>query len=365
MKTENTDDRPVGTTGDVYGNAGSEKVSAAETDRNDADENVRNLTGELNRYMKNKEGMEPDSETSKLVEAILDSYEEYPISTRLNVPSVLNRNLIIDVTEKIRQILFPGYYDENRIRGEYVRYIVGDKIEYIQYHLTKQVAIALGTDEMCADCSKSVLLQRAEKIVNQLLEKIPDLREILATDIQAFYDGDPAAYSYDEIILSYPGLMAISIYRIAHELWELNVPLIPRIMTEYAHSHTGIDIHPGAQIGRYFFIDHGTGIVIGETTVIGDHVKIYQGVTLGGLSTRKGQQLKGVKRHPTLGNNVTVYSGTSILGGETVIGDNVTIGGNTFVVRSVPSDMTATAHAPELEYRRGGKNSEDFDDYVI
>jgi serine O-acetyltransferase len=351
------------------GQSGGQKEAAMEdtgkTEKTERPDDVQNLTGELNRYMENKKIMEPDTNTSRLVEAVLDSYERYPISTRLHVSSILNRNLIIDVTEKIRQILFPGYYDENRIRGEYVRYIVGDKIEYIQYHLTKQVAIALGTDEMCADCSKSVLLQRAEKIVNQLLEKIPDLREVLATDIQAFYDGDPAAYSYDEIILSYPGLMAISIYRIAHELWQLKVPLIPRIMTEYAHSHTGIDIHPGAQIGRYFFIDHGTGIVIGETTVIGDHVKIYQGVTLGGLSTRKGQQLKGVKRHPTLGNNVTVYSGTSILGGETVIGDNVTIGGNTFVVRSVPSDMTAMGRAPELEYRRGGNQKDEFDDYVI
>ncbi|MGI6051270.1 MAG: serine O-acetyltransferase EpsC [Bilifractor sp.] len=315
--------------------------------------------------MSTKKELESGWKSEKLVDAILDSYEEYPISTRLNVSSVLNRSIIIDVTEKLRQILFPGYYDENRIRGEYVRYIVGDKLEYIQYHLTKQVAIALGTDDMCSDCSKSVLLQKAEKIVDQLLEKIPALREVLATDIQAFYDGDPAAYSYDEIILSYPGLMAISVYRIAHELWDLKVPLIPRIMTEYAHAKTGIDIHPGAKIGKYFFMDHGTGIVIGETTIIGDHVKIYQGVTLGGLSTRKGQQLKGVKRHPTIGNNVTIYSGASVLGGETIIGDNVTIGGNTFVVRSVSSDMTVSQHTPDLEYRRGGSKGEDFDDWVI
>ena len=324
-----------------------------------------NLRDELGRYMENKKGMDPDSKTARLVDAIVASYEEHPVSTRLNVQSVLNRDMIVDVTEKIRQILFPGFYDENRIRAEYVRYIVGEKLEYIQYNLTKQVAIALGTDEMCADCSKSVLLKRAEEIVNELLEKIPELREILSTDIQAFYDGDPAAYSFDEIILSYPGLMAISVYRIAHVLWDLKVPLIPRIMTEYAHGKTGIDIHPGATIGRYFFIDHGTGIVIGETTIIGDHVKIYKGVTLGGLSTRKGQLLKGVKRQPTIGNNVTIYSGTSVLGGETIIGDNVTIGGNTFVVRSVPSNMTASAHAPELEYRRGGNAEGSYDDYII
>ena len=157
--------------------------------------------------------------------------------------------------------------------------------------------------------------------------------------------------------------MAITVYRIAHELWNLKVPLIPRIMTEYAHGKTGIDIHPGATIGKYFFIDHGTGIVIGETTEIGDHVKIYQGVTLGGLSTRKGQALKGVKRHPTIGNNVTIYSGTSVLGGNTVIGDNVTIGGNTFVVRSVPADMKVSARAPELEYSHGPSQGADKDTY--
>lgn len=324
-------------------------------------EKMDDMTRELNKIMQNKKGMEEDKEASRLVDCILRSYEEYPTGTRLNVKNILNRNLIIDVLEKLRQILFPGYYDNCRIRAEYVRYIVGEKIEYVQYNLKKQVAIALGTDELCADCEKSVLLQRAEKIVDELLMRIPKIRELLATDIEAFYDGDPAAYSYDEIVLSYPGLMAISTYRIAHVLWELKVPLIPRIMSEYAHAHTGIDIHPGATIGRYFFIDHGTGIVIGATTEIGDHVKIYQGVTLGGISTRKGQALKGVKRHPTIGNNVTIYSGTSVLGGDTIIGDNVTIGGNTFVVHSVPADMKVSARAPELEYSHGEHNRGDYD----
>jgi serine O-acetyltransferase len=299
-------------------------------------EKMDDMTRELNKIMQNKKGMEEDREASRLVDCILRSYEEYPTGTRLNVKNILNRNLIIDVLEKLRQILFPGYYENCRIRAEYVRYIVGEKIEYVQYNLKKQVAIALGTDELCADCEKSVLLQRAEKIVDELLMRIPKIRELLATDIEAFYDGDPAAYSYDEIVLSYPGLMAISTYRIAHVLWELKVPLIPRIMSEYAHAHTGIDIHPGATIGRYFFIDHGTGIVIGATTEIGDHVKIYQGVTLGGISTRKGQALKGVKRHPTIGNNVTIYSGASILGGETVIGEGTVIGANAFITSSVP-----------------------------
>ena len=325
------------------------------------DEKVTDMTKELDKFMQNKNTT--NEKTEALVNEMLKSYQEYPISTRLNVTNILNRETLIDILEKVREILFPGYYDNTRVRAEYARYIVGEKIEFVQYHLTKQVAIALGTLEICEDCERSVLTQKAEKIVEAFLEKLPDLREILATDIQAFYEGDPAAYSFDEIILSYPGLFAISTYRIAHELWNLKVPLIPRIMTEYAHGKTGIDIHPGATIGKYFFIDHGTGIVIGETTEIGDHVKIYQGVTLGGLSTRKGQALKGVKRHPTIGNNVTIYSGTSVLGGNTVIGDNVTIGGNTFVVRSVPADMTVSARAPELEYTHGPSQGTDKDTY--
>lgn len=186
--------------------------------------------------------------------------------------------------------------------------------------------------------------------------------------MQAAYDGDPAASSTDEIIFSYPGIFAITVYRIAHELYLLEVPMIPRIMTEYAHSITGIDIHPGAQTGKYFFIDHGTGIVIGETTVIGDYVKIYQGVTLGALSTRKGQQLKGVKRHPTIGNNVTIYSGTSILGGETIIGDGATIGGNAFIVSSVDAGLKVSVKNPELQFSDGVSdelNQGEFWDWVI
>ena len=184
---------------------------------------------------------------------------------------------------------------------------------------------------------------KATVITYEFMKKIPAIRSILETDIDAAYEGDPAADSKDEIILSYPGLFAISVYRIAHELHLLNVPMIPRIMTEYAHSVTGIDIHPGADIGKYFFIDHGTGVVIGETTIIGEHVKIYQGVTLGGLSTRGGQSLKGLKRHPTIGNNVTIYSGASILGGDTVIGDDAVIGGNSFLIDSVGKGARVTA----------------------
>jgi serine O-acetyltransferase len=174
------------------------------------------------------------------------------------------------------------------------------------------------------------------------------------------YNGDPAAYSKAEIIISYPGVYAGMVYRIAHELYLLSVPLIPRIMSEHAHSVTGIDIHPGATIGKYFFMDHGTGIVIGETAVIGNHVKLYQGVTLGALSTKGGQDIKGVKRHPTINDNVTVYSGASILGGSTVIGEGVTIGGNAFVVKSVPENTRVSVKNPELQY----KNNQNVSAYV-
>lgn len=310
---------------------------------------VDEMTRELDRIMETEKAVRRDL-PDLLVENVLESYHLHPVSTRLNVKNILNRDLLIDVLQRIRQVLFPGYYEKIRVRAEYIRYILGEHLEYIQYHLTKQVAIALGMGELCEDCEKSALLKKAEGLVGTFLKKIPDIRDVLATDLQAAYDGDPAAYSMDEIILSYPGLTAITVYRIAHELWNLKIPLIPRIMTEYAHGRTGIDIHPGATIGRYFFIDHGTGIVIGETTVIGDNVKIYQGVTLGGISTRKGQALKGVKRHPTIGNNVTIYSGASVLGGETVIGDNVTIGGNTFIVHSIPADVKVNVRPPELEF---------------
>ena len=276
---------------------------------------------------------------------------------------------MIEVVEKIRQLLFPGFFDPNRVRTEYVKFLVGERMEFIQYHLRKQVAKALGNRDLCEECRRSVIMKQAEDLVYEFISKIPKLREYLSTDIEAAYNGDPAAYSTDEIIFCYPGVFAVTVYRIAHELWLLKVPMIPRIITEYAHSVTGIDIHPGATIGKHFFIDHGTGIVIGETTLIGDNVKIYQGVTLGALSTRKGQQLKGVKRHPTIGDNVTIYSGTTVLGGDTVIGNGATIGGNAFIVSSIAEGMKVSVKNPELQFSEGTSASElvqdEFWDWVI
>ena len=309
------------------------------------------LQQEVAEELENRSGQgERIRATEMLVNAVAESYAKHKGCARLDQDRLLNKEILIDVLEKLREILFPGYYEQERIRNEYLKYIIGEKLEYIQYHLKKQVAVVLGNTELCDGCTKSMINARAEDIVDQFLGKIPQIREILATDVQAFYDGDPAAYNTDEIILCYPGMLTVSTYRLAHELWLLKVPLIPRIWTEYAHSKTGIDIHPGATIGKYFFIDHGTGIVIGETTLIGENVKIYQGVTLGALSTRKGQKLKGKRRHPTIGDNVTIYANTTVLGGDTVIGSNVTIAGNTFIIDSVSSNMKVSSRAPELEY---------------
>lgn len=296
-----------------------------------------------------------EDRTELLVNKLLHSYEKYDNTCRIDAQSMLSKQALIDIVEEVRKILFPGFFDNSQGRSEYIKFLVGERLEFIQYNLQKQIAKTFGSQDMCSGCHKSEINAKAEDIVYRFLDRLDVIREYLHTDIEAAYDGDPAAYSTDEIIFSYPGVFAITVYRIAHELWLLGVPMIPRIMTEYAHSSTGIDIHPGASIGKYFFIDHGTGIVIGETTQIGDNVKIYQGVTLGALSTRKGQELKGVKRHPTIGDNVTIYSGTTILGGDTVIGNDATIGGNAFIISSVSDGMKVSVKNPELQFTRGGE----------
>lgn len=256
---------------------------------------------------------------------------------------------IVYLTEKLRAMMFPGYFrDAFEIRGEYS---MGYALTEISERLIAQLMNAYG---FCGSCGCAE--KKAQKTAETFIAALPGVQKILFTDVQAAFDGDPAAASLSDIIFSYPGLYAITVYRLAHILYREGVPLIPRIMTEHAHSLTGIDINAGAEIGAYFFIDHGTGVVIGETTVIGDFVKLYQGVTLGALSTRKGQQLSGVKRHPTLGNRVTVYSGASILGGETVIGDDCIIGGNAFVTSSVPAGTRVSMKSPELTFRELSKN---------
>jgi serine O-acetyltransferase len=282
-----------------------------------------------------------------------------------------DKDVIVDIIYSLRRIIFPGYFRNKSYRVYTVRNNISMLMEDVIFKLIRQISIVLRYDEELYDISESDLAKRAEDITFEFLGKLPKIREYIEMDVQAFYDGDPAAYNKDEIIYSYPGLFAILVNRMAHELFLLKVPLIPRMMTEYAHSLTGIDIHPGATIGKYFFIDHGTGIVVGETTEIGDNVKIYQGVTLGALSTRGGQELHGKKRHPTIEDNVTIYSGASILGGKTVIGQGAVIGGNAFITKSVPAGAKVSVVNQELRYNFGETkpvNSANGDDswfYVI
>lgn len=276
-----------------------------------------------------------DDRVEDIVQLILGDYEDDRAVNKTDLYNQPDKEAIIDVVEKLLKILYPGYYSDKVYKIYSLKNNMSAAIEDVIFHLKKQIMVVLKYCDIYPDFTEAELDDRAKEAAFEFMGKIPQIRAYLDTDIQAAYEGDPAAASKDEIILSYPGLYAISVYRIAHELFQLQVPMIPRIMTEHAHSVTGIDIHPGAAIGKYFFIDHGTGVVIGETTVIGEHVKIYQGVTLGGLSTKGGQKLKGVKRHPTIGDYVTIYSGASILGGDTVIEENVVVGGNAFVTESI------------------------------
>ncbi len=281
-----------------------------------------------------------------IVNDLLEDYEEGKTIDEIKLFNHPDKEVIIDILASLRKIIFPGYFKNKSIKVYTMRNNLSMLLEDVIFKLTKQITIVLGSE----DGDDTEIIKKAEDITFEFVKRLRKIREYIETDAKAAFDGDPAAYSEDEIIYSYPGLFAILINRIAHELFLLDVPVIPRMMTEYAHSETGIDIHPGATIGKYFFIDHGTGIVIGETTVIGNNVKIYQGVTLGALSTRGGQSLKSKKRHPTIEDNVTIYSGASILGGETVIGKNVVIGGNAFITRSVPEGAKVSVKNQELRY---------------
>ena len=254
----------------------------------------------------------------------------------------IDRQEIVKIIDQLRSIIFPGYFKSACYRSYTARSRLSMQLEDVMFRLTKQIALALKYLPEYTDKDEEGLLHRAEEISLAFFERMPAIRALVQGDLQAAYEGDPAAFNKPEIIFSYPGFYAINVNRIAHELYLLGVPMLPRIMTEHAHAQTGIDIHPGATLGKNFFIDHGTGIVIGETAVIGNNVKIYQGVTVGALSTRGGQKLSGVKRHPTIEDDVTVYAGASILGGDTVIGKGSVIGGNAFITCSIAPNSRVT-----------------------
>lgn len=297
-----------------------------------------------------------ESEITGLVNEILDDYNGGRTIDRTNTFNQPDKEIIIEILKKLQKIIFPGYFKNKSYKTYTAKNNLSMLLEDVLFNLNKQIAMVLRYTDELENAAEQQINQKSREISIAFLKRIPTIREYIETDVQAAFDGDPAAFNKDEIIFSYPGLYAILINRIAHELYKLNVPLIPRIMTEYAHSETGIDIHPGATIGKYFFIDHGTGIVIGETTVIGNNVKIYQGVTLGALSTRGGQKLKSKKRHPTILDNVTIYSGASILGGETVVGKDVVVGGNAFITKSIPDGAKVSIKNQELMYNYDAAN---------
>jgi serine O-acetyltransferase len=275
-----------------------------------------------------------------IVDALVSSCSRGGCFDHVSAEPIPHREAIIDILHRLALILYPGYFIRTRLDSVNLEYYLGQQMTALYESLSEQMILAIRHDcirhrKPCVHCEPL-----GHQLTVEFLRKLPALRTMLAGDIRASLEGDPAAKGYDEIIFSYPGIRAITVYRIAHELYHLNIPLIPRIMTEYAHSRTGIDIHPGAHIGESFFIDHGTGVVIGETCVIGNRVRIYQGVTLGAISLSKSEvrKLRSQKRHPTIEDDVIIYANATILGGDTVVGARSIIGGNVWLTHSVPPD---------------------------
>jgi serine O-acetyltransferase len=289
-----------------------------------------------------------------IVEGLLASYSSHRGINHIEGALLPSRVAVEEIAVTITNVLFPGFYEKHELSLADVSLFAWERVVSIYHGLTNEVAKSLRSSADLQGAADEEINRLAIEKVVALLSRLPHVREMLSGDVRAAYEGDPAAKTFGEIILSYPGLLAIAIYRVAHELYHLDVPLIPRIMSEYAHRCTGIDIHPGAHIGNNFFIDHGTGVVIGETTDIGDNVRLYQGVTLGALTFKKdveGRIVKGGKRHPTIEDNVVIYAGATILGGATVVGRNSIIGGNVWLLESVPANTTVTHQPPKLLFK--------------
>ncbi len=300
-----------------------------------------------------------DNHNRRLDEGINNLISDYNKSdsiTHINKYPIPSKDTIVKVIQSLFDILYPGYYSNREISNTNIKHYYGNKVSIVFETLALEIAKSIRHDhnitrEKCEVCDQCI--EKGIESALLIVEKLPVIRNMLMKDVSAAFDGDPAAKSYHEIIFSYPGLFSITVHRIAHELYKADVPLIPRIMSEYSHSKTGIDIHPGATIGEFFFIDHGTGVVIGETCKIGNNVKLYQGVTLGALSFPKddrGTLIKGLQRHPIIEDSVTIYANATILGGETVIGKNSTVGGNVWVTESIPpnSKVLTTQDGPKI-----------------
>ncbi len=288
-----------------------------------------------------------------IAEDIIHICDEVKCFTHVEFDPIPSRESVVAIINQFREIVFPGYFSNERLDPANLRYSLGQAVSHFFDSLSHQVALSVRHECFRHDRPCARHTEKGYEVALEVLKAVPELRKTLTADVQAAFDGDPAAKSHDEIIFSYPGMYALTVYRLAHQLHQMDVPLLPRIMTEYAHSHTGIDIHPGAKIGKRFVIDHGTGVVIGETTEIGDNVRIYQGVTLGALSLPREMvaELRYQKRHPTIEDNVVIYSGATILGGETVIGANTTIGGSVWLTESVPANTRVMLETPKLVYK--------------
>ena len=293
-----------------------------------------------------------------LTDRIVDTYFKLASTNHLGHCPMPSYDVVVSAVEDLKEILYPGYRRRNRLHAGNVAYHVGDLIDRLHDKLAMQIARSLchgaGKDTKCSPEQRSNFEALGQRRAIAFLERLPELRERLAKDVEAAYRGDPACKSTDEVIFCYPGLEAVTVYRLAHILHELKVPLIPRMMTEWAHGRTGIDIHPGAQIGDYFFIDHGTGVVIGETTIIGERVKLYQGVTLGALSfptDEQGELVRDTKRHPTIEDRVVIYANATVLGGDTVVGHDSVLGSSVWVTHSIKPETTVTLEGPQLRIR--------------
>lgn len=290
-----------------------------------------------------------NDELTARIDALIDSYHAHGGITHIDERSLPRRDSVINITRDLLSLVFPGFFSDDVITASNLRYLTGTRIDELYHLLTVEVGRALRhACTRAEECDENECEAHAQRVAGWLIDALPELRRLITTDVQAAYHGDPACYSPEEAIICYPGLRAIAIQRIAHVLHSYRIPLIPRIMTEYAHHETGVDIHPGATIGEYFFIDHATGVVIGETCHIGIHVKIYQGVTLGAKSfPDDARDIRGIRRHPTIEDNVVIYANATILG-DITIGAGSTIGGNTWITRDVAPHSIVAIEPPKL-----------------
>jgi serine O-acetyltransferase len=303
-------------------------------------------------------------ELPQLVQGVLASYRRDPRARHVNRRFLPSREEIQEIVKLLLELFYPGYYGRQDLTDENLVYHVGNLISALRSRVHRQVETCLCFAAESEGHPTHGCAEASRRVTSAFLERLPAVRDALVLDVQAAHDGDPAASSLDEVILAYPGMLAVTVHRVAHELHVMGVPLMPRIMSEWAHSRSGCDIHPGARIGASFFIDHSTGVVVGETTSIGSNVKLYQGVTLGALSIprdERGRVIRDTKRHPTVEDGVTIYANATVLGGHTVIGADAVVGGSVFVTESVPPSTRVALRPPEVTVR----SKADTGDFVI